>query len=166
MVEKVQVIKEKLDHSGIFDFAAFYGYAHSWFKNELYGVVEEKYSEKVSGGARDISIEWKAIKFISDYFRFEHVIKMEVAGLTDVEVEIEGKKRKMNKGKIAIEIKGVLIKDPGSKWEESKFLQFWREVYDKYIIRSRVDVMENKAMDDVRDWKDAMKAYLELTGKR
>src|SRR3972149_7754904 len=106
MVEKDQIIKEKLDHAGIFNFSELYTFMHMWLKDNLYGVNEEKYSEKVSGAARDISFEWKATRKMSDYFKIEHTIKVEIAGLTEVEVEIDGKKKKMNRGKIAMEIKG------------------------------------------------------------
>jgi hypothetical protein len=167
MVEKDQILKEKLDHTGIFNFSELYAFMHTWLKNELYGVNEEKYGEKVSGNARDITFEWKAKKKLSDYFWIEHTIKIDITGLTDVEVEIDGKKKKMNKGKIAMEIKGVLIKDPKNTWDETKpFYKFLREAYDKYIIPKRVDAMEIKVETDVRAFKDEVKAYLELTGKR
>jgi hypothetical protein len=166
MAEKDVIIKEKLDHSGVFDFSAFYSFAHGWLKNELYGVVEEKYTEKVSGKGRDIYIEWKATKMISDYFKIEHSIKMDIKELVDVEVEIDGKKKKMNKGSISIEVKGSLIKDWESKWDTTPNFRFLREVYNKYIIRQRVDAMEDKVSGDARDFKEELKAFLELAGKR
>ena len=167
MVEKDQIIKEKLDHSGIFDFGDLYSFMHNWFKDNIYGVNEERYSEKISGAARDISFEWKVTKWISDYFKIEHTVRIDVIGLTDVEVEIDGKKKKMNKGKFAMEIKGVLIKDPKNSWDEtSPVYKFLRESYDKYIIPGRVRGVEDKIENDVRAFKDEVKAYLELTGKR
>jgi hypothetical protein len=129
-------------------------------------VNEERYGEKVSGNARDINFEWKAMKILSDYFKIEHTIRAEITGLTDVEVEIDGKKKKMNKGRIAMEIKGALLKDPESKWDSHPTTRLLREIYDKYIIRGRVDAMEMKVADDVRAFKDQLKAFLELTGKR
>ena len=60
MAEKEQVLKEKLEHSGLWDFKGFYSFAHSWLKEEDYDVEEGKYSEKVSGNSRDINFEWKA----------------------------------------------------------------------------------------------------------
>lgn len=167
MVEKDQIIKEKLDHSGIFSFSDLYTFMHTWLKDNLYGVNEEKYGEKVSGASRDIGFEWKATRTLSDYFKIEHTIRVDVTGLTEVEVEIDGKKRRMNKGKIAMEIKGILIKDPKNTWDEtSPAYKFLREVYDKYIIPKRIKAMENKIENDVRSFKDEVKAYLELTGKR
>ena len=134
MVVKDQIIKEKLEHSGIFNFADVYSFMHTWLTDNIYGVQEERYKEKVSGSSRDISFEWKASKKTTDYFKVEHTIKVEVTGLTEVEVEIDGKKKRTNKGKI--------------------------------IIPTRIESMEEKVENDVRAFKDEVKAYLELTGKR
>src|SRR3989344_6268907 len=137
MPEKDLIIKEKVEHTGLFDFPAFYSYAHSWFVNEDYGVTEEKYSEKVSGNKRDLLIEWKASKKLSDYFKFEISVKYEISEMSEVEAEIDGKTKKMNKGKVSAEIKGLLVKDHESKWETSAFSKFMRDFYNRYIIQSR-----------------------------
>ena len=101
MADKEQIIKEKVAHSGIFTFSDLYSYMHDWLKEEEgYGVIEERYSEKVSGASREIDVEWSAAKRISDYFKIELKIEFEVNGLTDVEVEIDGVKKKSQKGKI------------------------------------------------------------------
>jgi hypothetical protein len=165
MTEKDQLIKEKLDHTGIFDFKGFYAFAYKWLRDENYGVLEEKYSEKVSGNARDISIEWKAVKKISDYFKIEIGVKFEVSGLTDVEVETDGKKKKTNKGKVAIEIKGTMVRDPDSRWEETPTWRFMRDLYNKYIVPSRVDNLSDKIFADVQGYKTQLKSYLDLLGR-
>jgi hypothetical protein len=166
MAEKDLVIREKIDHSGLFDFPALYSFAHSWFKDGGYGVTEVKYSEKTEENKRDIQIEWKAAKSYSDYFRVEHVIAFEISGLVEVEAEIDGEKRKMNKGKISIDVKGNLIRDPESKWDNSVFSRFWRDVYNKYIIPSRIHSMKGFVDSDVKNFKEEIKGFLELTGKR
>ena len=96
MAEKDQILKEKLEHSGVFDFPSVYSFAHSLFKEEGYGVNEDKYSEKVSSGKRDILIEWKVTKDISDYFKEEYKVKFEISDLTEVEVEVDSQRKKMN----------------------------------------------------------------------
>src|SRR3989344_9222627 len=117
MAEKNILIKEVLEHVGIFSFSDFYEYAYKWFKGEDYGVIEEKYAEKVSGSARDYTVEWKATKDLSDYFKIEISMKVEIKNATEVEVEMDGVKRKMNKGFMRMELKGTLIRDPSSKWD-------------------------------------------------
>ena len=166
MAEKEQVIKEKVEHSGYFDFKGFYSFAHSWLKEENYDVEEEKYSETVSANSKSINFEWKATKTLSDYFKNEIKMRFEVRDLTDVEVEIEGKKKKMNKGKISLEIKGNLIRDPQSKWDITPWYRLLRDAYNKYIIASRVESAKDKVSADVIKFKEELKSYLELSGRR
>ncbi|MBI5804093.1 hypothetical protein HY450_02525 [Candidatus Pacearchaeota archaeon] len=166
MAEKKSIIKEKVEHSGLFDFPAFYSFAHSWFKESGYGVTEDKYAEKIEGNKRDISIEWKISRGISDYFKSEYKVKFEISGLTEVEVEIDGERKKMNKGKVSIDITGNLISDPEGKWESSPFYKFIRDVYNKFIIPARVERMESLVREDVVDFKEEIKSFLELSGKR
>lgn len=166
MAEKDLVIKEKLEHSGIFDFKGLYGYAHSWLKEEGYGVTEDKYSESVTGNTRFIQVEWSISKKVSDYFKFEVSVKYEISGLTDVEVEIDGQRKKMNKGKVSIDFKGTLVTDHESKWESSPTNRFLRDVYNKFIIPSRISNMKDRLSGDVRSLKEDIKEFLDLTGKR
>lgn len=165
MTDKDQILKEIVEHSGLFDFAGFYAFSHAWFKEEKYGVNERKYSEKVKGNARDIRIEWTTTKRFSDYFKIEMEIVFEVWGMTDVEAEIDGEKKKMNKGLVRAEIKGILVKDYDSKWDTSPQWRFLREIYNKYLIRSRVENMELKVEKDVQEFKDELKAFLDLIGR-
>ena len=166
MADKDLVIKEKVEHSGLFSFPSFYSYAHSWFKDERYGVEEEKYSEKISGNKKSIDIEWKATKTLSDYFKIEFKVKFEILDLTEVEVETDGEKKKMNQGKVSVEIKGALIRDPESKWEATPFYRFIREVYSKYVIPARVEATKDLVKTDTVKFKEQLKAFLELSGRR
>ena len=167
MAEKIELIKEKVTHNGLVDFTALYNYAYSWLKDEEnYGVSETRYNEKVSGNARDIDIEWNAYKNVSDYFSIDFKIKWEIRGLAEVEVEIDGKKKKMNKGSVAVEVKGHLIRDRKSEWDASPFYRFIREVYNKYIVPTRVDILEDKVKDDVRKFVEVLKSIFEVIGRR
>ncbi len=167
MSEKEQVIREKMQHQGIFDFKGFYSFAHDWLKEERkFGVVEEKYNEKVSGNSRDLKIEWLASKILSDYFKIELKIKFEISEMTDVEVEIDSERKKMNKGKVEVEIRGTLVKDPDSKWDKWPVARFMRDVYNKYVIPGRIDDVEIRIKREVINFKDELKAFMELSGRR
>ena len=167
MVMKKELIKEKAATSGIFDFKGIYNFAHSWLKEEKkYGVTEDKYSEKVSGDSKDIVIEWTSVRQMSDYFVFEIKTKFEINGMSDVEVEIDGKKKEMNKGKIEMELKGNLVRDPESTWDKNPITRFFRDIYNKYVIPARIDTMEDKLRAHVGELKDQVKEFMDLTGKR
>ncbi len=166
MAEKDLLIKEKVESSGLFDFPGLYSFAHSWLREEGFGVTEEKYSEKISGNEREIDIEWKAIKGLSDYFREEIAIKFEIKGLSDVEVEVDGKKKKMKKGKVTVELKGALVTDPSSKWDAQPLTKFLKDFYNKYIVPARIESLQFKVRGDTTDFKERLKAYLDLAGRR
>lgn len=166
MAETDLLVKEKVDSSGIFNFSDLYGFVHAWLLNENYGVVEDKYSEKISGEKKDITAEWTVSKNTSDYFKMMYKMKFEARGLSDVEVEIDGAKKKMNKGSILFEIKGALTRDPESKWDTTPFNRFIRDIYNKYVIPKRVDSMKYKVFEDARDLKEQVKSFLDLTGRR
>jgi hypothetical protein len=167
MADKLELAKEKYDHSGLFDFSAYYSFAHAWLSEEKdYGVVEDLYSEKVSGNEREIAIKWTASKKVSDYFKVELKFKFLIFKLVDVEVEMDGEKKKMNKGKFVGEVKANLIRDPSSNWDVSPFNRFLRGLYDKFVIPQRIDGMEQFVLEEAREFVDESKAFLELTGKR
>ncbi|MEK6818922.1 MAG: hypothetical protein AABY10_03220 [Nanoarchaeota archaeon] len=165
MAERDEILKEKLEYSGIFDFAAFYVFANSWLKEEGFKVSEDKYSEKTSGNKRDIDVEWKATKELSDYFKTENKIKFEIRDLTDIEVEIDGKNKTTNKGKVSVEIKLVIVKDHKGKWETSAFSRMARDIYNKYIIPSRVGSIEGLAIGKTKEFREELKTFLEIYGK-
>ena len=167
MAEKDVIIKEKLKYTGYGDFKDIYNYTFDWLKGELYSITEDQYVEKVKGSSKEIEIAWKAAKKLTDYFKIELDIKWRILGMEDVEVEIDGKKKKMNKfAEIKIEIKGNLIKDYTSQWNKSAATKFFKEVYNKYVIPARTEKMKEQVEDEVKNFKEEIKALLELTGKR
>lgn len=167
MAEKDVVLKEKVRYVGYGDFKNSYSYSFDWLKQEGYTVVEEQYTEKVKGNAKDVEIVWKATKAITDYFKIEIDIKWRIFGMEDVEVEVDGKKKKMNKFvELGIEIKGTLVKDYQSQWSKSPTTKFFKELYNKFVIPGRTLQMKEAVEKIVQDFKEEMKAILELTGKK
>ena len=165
-MEKDTQIKEKSEYTGVFDYPEAYAYFYEWFKDEKYVVIETRYSEKVKPDGKELTYNWTARRELTDYFFLEIDIKFEIKKMVDVEVEIEGKKKKMNKGLFKVELKGTLIKDPRNEWETSEFYKKLREVYNKYIIAGRVDQMEDRIKEDTIAFKEAFKSFLDFSGKR
>lgn len=167
MAEKDVVIKEAIKYAGYGDFKNMYSYAHDWLKGEGYSVVEDSYTEKVKGNSKEIEVVWKAAKKITDYFKSELDIKWRILGMEDVEVEIDGKKKKMNKfAEVKIEAKGTLVHDYTNQWNKSATTNFFKSIYNKYVIPERTEKMKDKIEGDIQNFKEEMKALLELSGKK
>jgi len=167
MVEKDQVIKEKIKYAGLGDFGDIYKFARDWFWKEDFNLIEEGYTEKIKPNGKDLELLWAASKKVSDYFKITIKLKWVILGMSDVEVEVDGRKKKMNKfGEIGIEVKGILEKDYNSKWEVNAWQKFFKDVYQKYVIPQRTDQKEDQTRDFVQDFKEEMKAFLELSGRK
>ncbi len=166
MAEKDNVFSSKLKQRGFADFKDFYSFTYDWLNGEGYDVSEIKYDEKVLGDTKDIKIEWEAVRKISDYFKFSMKINWTILHLKEVEVQRDGKKVKTDSGEFEIKLKGILIKDYENKWEDHPFWKFWRGVYDRYIIRTRISQYEDKLFEECDEFLAQCKSFLALEGKR
>jgi hypothetical protein len=166
MVEEDKLFETKLKDKGIFDFKETYRITYEWLINEGYLVNEKTYKETAKGPTKDVEIEWVAYKAISDYFRLVIKIRWLILGMSDVEVEIDGQKQKMNKGQMEIKFSSILQKDYESRWEHNAFMKFMRTMYDRYLIPSRIEQYEGKLLGEMDELIAELKAFLALTGKR
>ena len=165
MSEKDNVFKGKVKQTGIFDFKEFYRFCYTWLVDEGYLVSEKTYSEKITPGGKEVEIEWNATRKISDYFRFVMKVNWRILGMTDVEAEENGKKLKMNKGQVEISIAATLEKDYEHRWEGNAFKKFLRGMYDKYIIRGRIDQYEGKIFMEADEFLAQVKSFLAISGQ-
>ncbi len=168
MPEKDTIFSSKISYNGIFSFKDFYKFCYDWLKEEtgLDPLTEEKYSEKIEGPVKNIDIEWNGSKELTDYFKFEAKVSMKVKGLSETEISQGGAKVKTNKGSIELSIKGILIRDYKGRFETTAFKKFLRGIYEKWVIRSRVEEYEEKISSYCDTFLNQAKAYLDLEGKK
>lgn len=167
MAEKDKIFSSSISYKGIFSFSDFYQFCYDWLTEETgLGISEDKYSEKLAGTSKDIDVEWTGEKKVTDYFKFEIKVKFEITGLTEVEIEKGGAKVKTNKGKVKAKVSGTLIRDYDGKFEKDAFRKFLRSIYEKWVIKSRIDQFEDKLFGNCDEFLGQAKAYLALEGKR
>jgi len=168
MPEKDTVFSSKMKYTGIVSFKDFYKFCYDWLTDEtkLDFVKEEKYSEKITAKGKDIDVEWKGERKVTDYFKFQIEVKFRVLGLTDVEATQQGIKIKTNQGIVEMKVKGILIRDYEGKFETTAFKKFLRSIYEKWVIPSRIEQFEEKLITDSDEFLNQAKAYLDLEGKR
>jgi len=166
MSEKDKVFSSKVqDKKAIFDLGSVYDFCFTWLNDENYIVMEDKYSEKIKPNGKELEIIWTAKKKVSDYFRFILKIRWFIIGLKDVEVEKNGNKVKMNKGDFEITVKGVLERDYEHSWEQNQFYKSLRKMYNRFIVRGRIDQYEEKLYGEADDFLAEVKAFLALEAK-
>ncbi|PIN80582.1 hypothetical protein COV16_00665 [Candidatus Woesearchaeota archaeon CG10_big_fil_rev_8_21_14_0_10_34_8] len=166
MGEKDKIFTEKVKYAGLFDFKELYRFCYIWLTDNNYFVTEKVYSEKIQPNGKEVDIEWASFKGVSDYFKFIITVKWRVLGLTSVEVEKDGKKTKMDKAYLELAINGVIEKDYENKWSENAFYSFLRGIYEKYIVKGRVEGYEDKLAEECEEMIAQIKAFLALEGKK
>lgn len=167
MVDRDKLFSSKIKYNGIVNFADFYKFCYEWLRDETgLSLSENKYSEKITGDAKNIEIEWNGSRNITDYFRFEAKITFRVSGLTNVEITEGNRKIKTNKGSVEVGISGNLVRDYKGKFEKSAFQKVLKGIYEKSIIQARVEEYQGKIIEDCDEFLSQGKSYLDLIGKR
>ncbi len=167
MAEKDTIFSSKMKYDGIIDFPGFYKFCYDWLSEEVdLDVSEAKYKEKIDGDAKNIEIEWRGMRKLTDYFRFDVKVEFKVVGLTKLEIVQEGRKIKTNKGSVEVKIKGIIVRDYQGKFEVNSSRKFMRAIYEKWVIPSRIEQYEYKIIGDCDEFLSQAKAFLDIEGKR
>ncbi|MCX6741833.1 MAG: hypothetical protein NTX24_01495 [Candidatus Pacearchaeota archaeon] len=168
MPESKKLWNGKIVHAGIFDFKENYRFMYEWLMSHEYLVLEKKYTEKVKPeGGKFIEIRWTAYRKISNYFRFKMGLILKAPHIAPAEIQEGSMKVKRDKGEIEIRFDpGVFLeKDYENRWGKNGVLNFLRNLYDKYIIRSRIEFYEDMLKDESDEFANQIKAFLILSGK-
>jgi enolase len=165
MSEKDSIYKGKIIQKGVFNFKDVYEFLYDYLVDENYDVSENKYVEKLQGDTKNLEIIWSATKEVSDYFKFEITATWSVLGLKKVKVKKEDQELVMDSGSIEIKFTASIIKDYENRWENNPALKFMRGLYDRYIIRSRIDTYEVKIWDEVNEIVAQTKSFLAIEGQ-
>jgi hypothetical protein len=166
MTELSPVYEGKVTHDGLFDFKGTYQFLYDWFSHYNYIVVEQRYSEKATPEGKELEIKWLCLRKISDYFRFQINLTIRTSRLNPVEVVIDGVKTKKDKGYIELKFGSYLERDYESKWESNPISKFFRGLYDKYIIKTRIEAYEDQLAVEVEEMIAQAKSFLDLEGRR
>ena len=82
-----------------------------------------------------------------------------------IAVKKEGKEISMDSGLIEISFSVILEKDYEERWENQPFWKFMRGIYDRYIIRTRIEDYGKKAILELNELINQCKDFLELEAK-
>ena len=164
MGAKEGVFKSEVKHGGIFNFKDLYKFSYDFLVDKEYDVLELEYSEKVGADGKEIEVKWALEKKVSDYHKYLGKVKFTCRGLTDVEAESNGKKRKMNKGEVKVAVSAEIERDYDNKWDKSNHFKFMRGIYDKFLMLSRYKELKDKLGADMDEFLSQVKSFLVLEG--
>ena len=163
MPEKTKVMSTAIKHKGIFSLDELYKAIKEWLNFEGYGdesktFIEDLYVERIKGDSKQIEIRWKAEKFAGEYFCNVIKITYYVLGLQDVEIEIDGRKIGTQKLDLTLKLSAELVRNRQDKFKSD----FIRNLYEKYIIKERINDAEGALYNKAYGLADEIKRFLEL----
>lgn len=144
--------------NGLFDLEEVYKKSKGWFDMKVMEFKEEKYIEKIKGGSKQIEIKWTATKKVSNYFKQVFEIGILIIGMTQVEVEKNGRKLILEKGEIEFQIDVYLVKNADDKFGEGSF---YKKIYER-VYRKRIDEYKIDLYNSAYGFVDELKKLLEL----
>lgn len=159
---QVVLDKEKIVYSGLFSVTELSKHLRDAVVARGYTPKELKWEESVSKDGKYVMAEWRPDKKFSEYARGVIKMSVEMSGVKEVSVAKDGKKQKLNEGKVTISFVGLLETDYEARWESKAGFTVIRTLFEKYVYGPYVAQFEKKVRDDVVSIKDNMKALLNL----
>jgi hypothetical protein len=136
MPERDQVIdKYRIQYEGLFSVSELYKLVETWFEERNYDKREIKNVEIVKPDGKYIEIDIEPWKKISDYAKVVIHLKYIMKNITEVEIERDNLKVKLNQGILILIFDAWIETDHEGRWENKPTFFFLRTVFDKYIYK-------------------------------
>jgi hypothetical protein len=123
----------KLSYEGLFDFADLMKTVINFYKTHGFGWFESQHNEVIKESGKDIFIHADNRHEINDYAKSRIVMYITVKDLTDVEIEKDGRKMIVNKGRVTFEFEAYVLTDYMGRYEKKAWMYFYRTMMEKFI---------------------------------
>lgn len=134
MGNEVKIPRMTLRYNGLFDFDGMYAAVIDWAKHYGYMWQEKSYKHKVpSPTGAEQEFDWEMNIKVTDYIEYRIWFTIHMWDLTEVEVEVNGKKKSLSNARIYIVIDGFILYDWQDKFGGNKFAKKLGEWYNKLI---------------------------------
>jgi len=163
MPEKKIVYQDKfISFEGLFSLKDLFKIIVRWFNEHGYDMFENKNYEEVYEDGKKVIFELIPYKKVSDYYKLEIRIFAVFESLKEVEVELNGIKQRLLKGRANFTFDAILVTDYEGRWESRPTYYFYRTLIDKFIYKSYTDKYENELIKDAKEVQEEIKAYLNM----
>jgi len=127
-------------YKGVLDLEGLYRVVVQWLKSRRYWFHETTYKHKVPSpfGAEE-EITFNAERKCTEYYQYNIKIYFHVWDQQRVDVIKEGKKQKLIKAKVEIQIQGTLVLDYQGMFEKTALLVKLRKFMHDHLIKEKIE---------------------------
>ena len=163
MAQKQIVVEgQTIAYEGIVDVNKVYSLMESWLNERGWDREDFTHEIKNREDYREIELELKPSKTVSDYVKFRMRIKVLFSKIKDLEVEMDGKKIKTQEGKVSITFMGYIESDVEGDFKSTPKFIILKTLKDKFIHKQSHDEYEAMLRRDVTTMRNEVSAYLNL----
>lgn len=160
MPEEEEVGDKTVEYTGYFDFGRLYQLLFDLFSSRDYEIYEKLYmKDEVDGIVR---IKWDCFKAIDNYTKYDFSMEIMYVGYGEGEVQRGGRRMKMEKGDIEINLTATLVTDYKGAWKENFILSNLKGFYERYIYQGTLDAFSDELEDDLWDMVAELKSYFNI----
>ena len=163
MAERTVVIfDQRLTYTGLFSVAELYKIIDEFLWTKKWDKRENKNVETVTPEGKYIELDLEPWIKITDYVRLILKIRLYMSDIKEVEVTKDGRKMKLNQGKVQIIFDGYIETDYEHRWEQKPMLFFLRTLFDRYVFKSYMEKYAAKVTEDLNLLHTTIKSFLNL----
>ncbi len=163
MAERRLIVdKEFIVYEGLFSLTDLYKLINDWLGSKRYFPVEKKCEECVSKTGRCVICKLEPFKKLTDYAKSVIKIKIKVDDCTEKVVTRDGKKQKMQQGKLKIKFSAFLETDYEHRWERFPWMYVFRTLFEKYLFTPYMSGFSRQIREDVDHLKSEISGFLNL----
>jgi hypothetical protein len=143
MVEKKGKLSDVLGeirYSGEFDYEELYQTIHNWYRTMQYEVVET-YKHKMTGSGAEVELTFKGERKVTEFMKYHIETELKGWGMNEIEAVRNGKKQKLDKGRILVTIKFTLELDYNSRFDRSEFTIRMFNMIRFTLLRKKVIIL-------------------------
>ena len=139
----------RLNYTGPFDANALLKNINVFlFERGWDSKVEKEFEQNVQTG-KQMEIQIKCWKRITDYVRYWPKVRILVYDYHKVDAVVENKKVKVGNGRAIIYIDGYMELDEHNRWEGIPFFQFLRTIYNNFLYKVYTERFEQRLSYDM-----------------
>lgn len=159
---KIVVDHDKIDYSGPINLNDLFRMITNFLFERGFDKRQDKDFEQNTDKGKFIEWQISPWKRITDYIRY--IIKIRILGydISKADITHNGKKAKVESGRIIIVIDGFMEYDYDHYWDERPILLFFRTIFDYFALKVYTERFEQRLVHDVNHLHDNIEKFFNM----
>jgi hypothetical protein len=160
------VVNNRITYEGIFSIHGLYQVIDKWLTDKNYDKFDKVHTEVIKPDGKYIDIELEPDRNLDDYTKYVIRVRLFCSHLKDVTVDIDGKKQKLNEGKVVVILDSWVKTDWQDRMESKPLYHIIRSVYNKYIFKGEAAQNVKRLREETLFLQQTIGNYLNLWKRR